>query len=45
MYVHTTCLDLSEALSGHYPLDLSPGCTLSAHLVWGYGEWYLSEAL
>jgi len=36
MYVHTTCLNLSEALSGHYPFYLSPDCARFARLVWGY---------
>ena len=45
LYVHTTCLNLSEALSGHYPFDLSPDCARSAHLVWGYWKVNLSEAV
>ena len=42
MYVHTTCLNLSEALSGYYPFYLSPDC---ARLVWGYRKVNLSEAV
>ncbi len=36
IYAHTTCLNLSEALSGHYPFDMPTDCTRFARLVWGY---------
>ena len=45
IYVHTTCLNLSEALSGHYPFDLTPRLHSLRSLSLGLRRVYLSEAL
>ena len=36
--MHTSCLNLSEALSGYSAIAHTPGCTRFARLAWGYIE-------
>ena len=45
MYVHTTCLNLSEALSECELPTYTPDCARFARLVWGYWKVNLSEAV
>ena len=43
--MHTTCLNLSEALSGHYPFELFPRLPSLRSLSLGLLRVCLSEAL
>ena len=45
IYVHTTCLNLSEALSGHYPFELSNRLHSLRSFSLGLRRVYLSEAV